>query len=77
MSDMNDINTVASLITIAKTVKDAGYSPYYIKQIVRIADEEELFSLLESLELVFCQKNRDWSDVEKTTTHWFWSGSEN
>lgn len=74
---MRDINTVASLITIAKTVKDMDYSPMYISDVLELPDEEEEFQemlrILEDLGMIRLVRTKRWSFAEEYTDEWFWT----
>lgn len=77
MSGIRDINTVASIITIANAVKESGCSPSYIASVVDIPDEEALYSLLKDLGMVFSQVERSWYDREDVKTYWYWTETDN
>lgn len=77
MSDMRDINTVASLITIAKAVKKAGYSPMYISDVLELPDGEEDFQemldILSELDMAKLVRTKVWSYADEYRNEWFWT----
>ena len=66
---MRDLTMMASLITIAKQVREMGYSPGYLKAVTEATNEEhtEHLEILKDFNLVYDRRVSDTFGVYKYT----------